>query len=59
MRARAASGVMCLSWAAAMVWWPPPPSDYMMTCTFTAPRLRAETFTHVPTGTATKLASTP
>ena len=31
MRARAASGVICLSWAAAMVWWPPPPRLSMMT----------------------------
>ena len=59
MRERAASGVMCLSCAAAMVWWPPPPSASMITCTFTAPRLRAEMFTPVPTCTATKLASTP
>ncbi len=58
MRARAASGVICLSCAAAMVWWPPPPRDSMMTCTLTAPRLRAEMFTPVPTCTATKLAST-
>ena len=31
MRARAASGVICLSWAAAIVWWPPPPRLSMMT----------------------------
>ena len=53
MRASASFTVQSRSWAPAIVRWPPPPKGSRMTCTFSAPMLRAEILTPPFLATAT------